>query len=176
MYSCKCLGLWSPGTRWSRRWYNWPWARKVYTPVLAAVLTRLSRVTPRLVKEKWELKYRMCCLKYFASSSTWLENNRCSSWGTSGINTLTLPFLQQKAGPLYWNLIAPQWIQLLLASKHDAWWVDCGRRSRKDHESQNHTNHQLSLCMIRSHHLESQEQELIMCSHQKMDCNSNELL
>ena len=42
---------------------------------------------------------------------------------------------------------------LLLASKHDAWWVDCGRRSRKDHESQAYANHQLSLCTIRSHHL-----------------------
>jgi hypothetical protein len=66
-------------------------------------------VTPRLVNEKYELKYRIFSLKYLASSSSWLVNNRFSSAGTSGVTIDTFPFLQQNAGPSYGNRNAPQY-------------------------------------------------------------------
>ena len=51
-----------------------------------------SRATPRLAKAKCELRYCICCLKYFASSCTWLVNNLFSSVGTSSICILFFLF------------------------------------------------------------------------------------
>jgi hypothetical protein len=45
----------------------------IYTPNPLGVLYLRSRLAPRLAKEKWELKYRMCFLKYRASQSVWLD-------------------------------------------------------------------------------------------------------
>jgi hypothetical protein len=104
----------------------------IYISVPAAVATRRSKVTPRLVKEKWELKYRIFCLKYFASLSVWLVNNLFNSSGTCGTCTFIFPFLQQNPGDSYWNLITPQYKQLGTFLKHGAYLANFGRHNHKD--------------------------------------------
>jgi hypothetical protein len=86
---------------------------KQYTPVPHADARWWSMETPKLVKEKCKLKYRMCFQKYFVSFSVWLANNRRSRAGNSRIYMLTFPFLQQKAGPSPGNLFALQNSQFL---------------------------------------------------------------
>jgi hypothetical protein len=100
-HSCPC-------TNWSSWWYTCPCIRNVYTPDPLGVLYLQSRLAPRLAKEKWELKYRMCFLKYRASRSVWLKNSHCSSSGTSDICNFTFPCLQQKERPSSGNRLALQ--------------------------------------------------------------------
>ena len=71
----------------------------------------VSRLTPRVVKEKCPLKYRMFSRKCFDSASV-LDHNFISSGIGSGSCNLTWPFRQQKPGLSYSNLLALQCLQL----------------------------------------------------------------
>jgi hypothetical protein len=96
--------------------------------ILFGVLYLWSRLAPRLAKEKWEFKYRMCFLKYKASYSVWLENSHRSSTGTSGICIFTFPCLQQKEGTVsHCNNH-----RVSLCSVQNAYLVNCGNPCRTD--------------------------------------------
>jgi hypothetical protein len=65
-------------------------------------------------KEKWELKYRMCFLKYKASRSVWLESSHRSSTGTSCHSFSMAPLCQT----LTWR-VHPFLFMCLKISSHD---------------------------------------------------------